>query len=658
MIYAVSTDDIITRGPYVDVRAYASLNEAISVTSGKTILITNAQTLMASLTVPSDIALRVIKGGAIIKDSNYTLTINGSFEAGSYQTFSGFDPGDVTFGAGSVKEVLPQWWGAKGDGANDDRVALQSAVDSLAAGGVVYAPAGTYMLKSFSSGYYTVKPKSGVSVRGSGPATIFKFGNNLRTSTQGLSFLYDHDNPISNIIYSDFTVDWNGQNNLVSSSHTTVEEVNCMGGAAGVLNVHFRNLYMKNAAGWHHIFVSNLSGESNPNGNVTVKGCVFEDAGRAISGNTNATDHTSVFIDAPRSIVANNVFLMNKLNGTLTDTVATAMETHESDIVLEGNAVYGYAKGVNLGADYQDASGIIVQGNTFDNVITGISLWTASAYIASDWTIAKNDMRLREATGINSRGIEAQTAHMAGSNNGERLKIIGNRIRQLTQDNLSGYDDVGIMLYRWNKIAIENNEIINFVHEAIFVLSESGTRRIDGVNIKNNIMRGCGITSTSINKRFIGFTAYTTVGTDDITNIHIIGNQIIGEALSGTIADNGIEFNSGRFPTVLIENNDIRGVATNPVSKLATFTADQFMVFGAGPYDPWSLILASLGSRWVDTTSGKVSTAAYPTYDQQNVVWLAEYKDSAAPTSGTWHKGDRVWNAQPSVGLAKSWVVP
>jgi len=77
-------------------------------------------------------------GGIITKASTYTLAINGSFEAGPYQVFSGFASGDVTFGKGAVEYVTPEWWGAKGDAngggfpvtGTDDAVPLQCALST------------------------------------------------------------------------------------------------------------------------------------------------------------------------------------------------------------------------------------------------------------------------------------------------------------------------------------------------------------------------------------------------------------------------------------------------------------------------------------------------------------------------------------------------
>jgi len=108
---------------------------AIGIITKVTLLVSNTQPLTASLTIPSNITLKILNGGSIVHVHPFTLTINGPFEAGLYQVFSGFDAGDVTFGAGVVKEVYPEWWGNNTiPGTTDMTVEIQNAIDSLTNG--------------------------------------------------------------------------------------------------------------------------------------------------------------------------------------------------------------------------------------------------------------------------------------------------------------------------------------------------------------------------------------------------------------------------------------------------------------------------------------------------------------------------------------------
>ena len=127
--------------------------------AGKTVVVTSALTAAQSdITAawPADRALEVKKGGSI--GNTLAFTVNSSFSAGLYQTFAG--AGVVTFGASSVKEIHPQWWGAKGDGVNDDTVAIQAAYTCAhISKQPLYIPSGVYKISS-----PIVKPESFYSV--------------------------------------------------------------------------------------------------------------------------------------------------------------------------------------------------------------------------------------------------------------------------------------------------------------------------------------------------------------------------------------------------------------------------------------------------------------------------------------------------------------
>jgi len=79
-------------------------------------------TLTTSETIPDNITLE-FENGAII-DGSGTLTINGPVVAGWHQIIGSSIT--VTFGAGSINSVCPEWWGAKGDGTTNDATAINA----------------------------------------------------------------------------------------------------------------------------------------------------------------------------------------------------------------------------------------------------------------------------------------------------------------------------------------------------------------------------------------------------------------------------------------------------------------------------------------------------------------------------------------------------
>jgi len=116
--------------------AYSSLNAAVNaLATGGSITIDSPTILNADLVIPPKMRVSFAKSGSI-NLMGKTLTINGPFQAGLYQVFSG--GGKVVFGHGVVKEVYPQWWY---DGGGDYTGALQAAADT---GIKVYLAEGTY----------------------------------------------------------------------------------------------------------------------------------------------------------------------------------------------------------------------------------------------------------------------------------------------------------------------------------------------------------------------------------------------------------------------------------------------------------------------------------------------------------------------------------
>jgi len=130
----------------------AAINSAITALAGSGDLHFPKRTYLISddLTIASGIRL-VFEAGAKIKIADTkTLTINGTIDAGLYQVFEyGGATSAVVFGAGSVKEVYPQWWGATGDGTTDDTTACQRA---LTAYRNVHFPYGTYRMNCSAPG--------------------------------------------------------------------------------------------------------------------------------------------------------------------------------------------------------------------------------------------------------------------------------------------------------------------------------------------------------------------------------------------------------------------------------------------------------------------------------------------------------------------------
>jgi hypothetical protein len=127
-----------TTNDYTDL--YDLINTTIDGDEATILFPTGTYKISSNITIPSNINLLFVKGAMLSPDSGVTITINGPVEAGLWQIFTG--SGTIS-GSIDVTEVLPQWWGAKGDGSTSDTAAVQAAITASVS---VFFPSGTYLV--------------------------------------------------------------------------------------------------------------------------------------------------------------------------------------------------------------------------------------------------------------------------------------------------------------------------------------------------------------------------------------------------------------------------------------------------------------------------------------------------------------------------------
>ena len=120
----------------------ASAVKGVGKTPTTLVLGPGAWPIAATLTIPPNVNLKPMRGAVFAVATGVALTLNGGLEAGPYQIFSCAGTGKVMLGLGAVREVLPEWWGAKGDDSTDDTPALNLAHIACPTGGVIYLTPG------------------------------------------------------------------------------------------------------------------------------------------------------------------------------------------------------------------------------------------------------------------------------------------------------------------------------------------------------------------------------------------------------------------------------------------------------------------------------------------------------------------------------------
>lgn len=552
-----------------------------------------------------------------------------------------YDPPFTNAVPTNVEDKLAQYvsvkdFGAVGDGVTDDRAAIQNAIDAVYAqgGGVVYVPAGTYLIASRLSGYNTVIPKSGVSVIGTGAETIFKIADGLALP-YGIGFLYDHNNALSNIRYSNFKVDWNGQNNINTPG---INNTCRLGGNAGVTNWHIDNVWFINPGGHHNIWIA--GGNYN-----SITNCRFENAGRAVTGNTAILDHSTIFVNCSETIVANNIINCDNLN----DTVATAIELHGNQIICTGNSIYGYSIGIIAGASENTGNNISynISNNIMSQVISGIRLLATNDDINDYFNIDSNEILCRVLTGRNSVGIGVVNASTNASGS---IKINNNLIKLLSCPDVSA-EHTAMLLNGWNSIVVTNNNVVNWSAQG-FYFENTITGGGFYLDLSNNYFTGCGYTSASASKRTI---AINTGAGGSITNVYLYENVIAtATPYGGTVAVYGVYFNAGTFLNIELINNSIDGQSGVSVFKNSVDAANICLIKQSGTENPFNNLKATYGSEYRSLNSTRVWTVV--TNNGNSDGWKSVEYGTAAPTTGLHVLGDRCVNSAPAVGSPKGWV--
>jgi hypothetical protein len=369
-------------------------------------------------------------------------------------------------------------FGAKGDGRTDDSRALQAALDAArdAGGGVVYVPAGTWLVAPPDAGGPKGKPSlrsltigSNTVLRGDGPASVLKVKPGVGSYRALLSNHPAPGSPVENVVLSDLRID---QNCAASGGEVR------SGGDGGNRFVVWlawagRNLTVERVrfdpvCGANTVTLNAIAAQ-----NLVVRDSFF----RFVKGPTadpNASyDNTAVYLHGDGAIVTGNVF-----ESTPADGARGAIELHGARGVAANNLTRGYGSCVRVVGTSERRETPPPLGNAF--TVTGNAC-----------TDAKDAINVWSITGHHVRGVA----------------IVGNTISLAARDHLGAQPRLPYFFgisFVWDAVSggldgdvqdvvIEGNVITGPASDGVWTprsASSGGITLTNAGNISNVIVRG------------------------------------------------------------------------------------------------------------------------------------------------------------------------
>jgi len=514
-------------------------------------------------------------------------------------------------------------FGAKGDGVTDDHDAIESAINAVAAagGGIVYFPKGNYLTSS------QITLKSGMSLLGSGKSSkIFTISN-------GVKILYGYN--ITNVTIENLWIENNqsddasciyidgGSTEHIKILNNWLSKPGLNGG--GVRINDGNDILIEGNIVWGGVG-SNVSSAImtylHPT-NVIIRGNICD-------GNSNQQSQ-GIFVPCPYdAIIEGNICRNFARHG---------IETYNNEVygrcVINGNICYNnfwtgiYAQGTS--------SQTIVSNNICYNNggASGVGPNTGNIVAVGGSDVNKKTILIIGNSLYDTREADAPcTGSIAIQKDG--ISVIGNLILQENSSSPGIGASVGGR--HWT---VSNNRICNQNGKGIYLLGGdksnlliSGNNIISdsyGIYVEDTIdhiaqyISIIGNTIKSLNSRCISLRGIRGGGQNVISN---------NSCLSQGVADSVIYLDDSY--NILVKNNSIDGGGVAPgIRTYHECTGSEFQE-----------------NRFQNCVS------RYSLYggETNKVIGRVITWGTAAPTSGTWERGDICWNTSPSAGGSPGWV--
>jgi len=396
-------------------------------------------------------------------------------------------------------------FGARGDGRTDDSRALQAALDAAreAGGGVVYLPAGTYLVappRGSGGGVSTASLTIGSRtwLRGDGAATVLKVKDGAGSYRALFSSHPTPQTPAEDVTLSDLRVD---QNCAASGG-----KVGPGGGdfivwlAWGGRNLTVERVRFDPICGVNTVVLNAPTAR-----NLAVRDSTF----RFVKGPTNAPggeyDNSAIYVHGRGTLVTGNLF-----EAELTAGARGAIELHGAAGVAANNVTRGYRACVRVVGTSEKGeappaagNGFSVTGNACLDANDAINVWGITGHHVRDVTIAGNTITLAQLDHLaaqptieHASGIsvvwDAVSGVLAGDVGG--LVIEGNTISaQPSRDRArkGAYGSAGIALApvgNLSDVVVRGNVLRDLPARGIWVEAKGRGARTSRVRIEGNVL--------------------------------------------------------------------------------------------------------------------------------------------------------------------------
>lgn len=474
--------------------------------------------------------------GCPITTTGATLTINGPFEAGPWQAFSG--TGTVT----GLKEARPEWWG--GLVGTDSSTAFQAALTSLSSGGTFIADGvGTYTITTGSTiATNGIRVQLGQSSRINAPANITIF--TISAGVTGTRFSGGKITGSVGAAAADFYSQ--GKGIVTYGIDTTVENVEFYGLSRAVhldtsqsgygLVVDKCNFHKM---GYYSVWIGNSLLDSRKTAKARITNCTFDGTELVPYNSTTIQGILGINMEyAEDVIILANTVTMFRGNFINNSDQATDVGYIVSDITISNNQFLSSTALSSGCIELQHAYKVKILGNTFiGGARVGVQIDYTQVAFATDKTYNKN-------INISNNTFES-TFHYDTSTTRNALQLqnmdsfnVSNNIFIYNRSNLS----TTRLDYAMSIVSCQNGVIVNNdIDGTNIAFPSTPTKGLNiGIAVGRHSVTCRSNDITIVSNRIRNTTAgYETTYSDDVSVDRIYSKDNIGPTLAGQYYSTG-----------------------------------------------------------------------------------------------------------------------